>query len=181
MARSDRECRSFFPSLELFVPGVPGRANQERRPGGRDFGTCCLMSRLLGLWPSERSVMEHLGAGGARLAPPPANGLPQANAGAGCGWTAEHSADNWRLHGDLPHRLASLSASTQDKPTTYGGRNQREPLAVSRLLWLIVALGTPRVKGSDHTRDTATKDGTHGNAGILLACRRARMLGSGGA
>ena len=29
--------------------------------------------------------------------------------------------------------------------------------------------------------DIATKDGTHGNAGILLACRRARMLGSGGA
>jgi hypothetical protein len=56
---------------------------------------------------------------------------------------AEHSGDSWRLDGDLPHCLASLSASTQDKPTTYGGQNQREPPAVSRLLWLIVALGTP--------------------------------------
>ena len=49
---------------------------------------------------------------------------------------AEHSADSWRLDGDLPHCLASLSASTQDKPTTYGGQNQRELPAVSRLLWL---------------------------------------------
>jgi hypothetical protein len=56
---------------------------------------------------------------------------------------AEHSGDSWRLDGDLPHCLASLSASTQDKPTTYGGQNQREAPAVSRLLWLIVALGTP--------------------------------------
>jgi hypothetical protein len=148
------------------VPGVPGQGNQERRPGGRDFGTCCLMSRLLGLWPSERSVMEHLGGGGARLARPPTDGLPRDNAGADSCWMAEHSADSWRLDGDLPHCLASLSASTQDKPTTYGGQNQCDPLAVSRLLWLIVALGTPRVKGSDNTRDIATKDGTYGNAGF---------------
>jgi hypothetical protein len=56
--------------------------------------------------------------------------------------------DTSRLDGDLPHCLASLSASTQDKPTTYGDQKQRDPLAVSRLLWLIVALGTRRVKGS---------------------------------
>jgi len=171
MARSDRECRSFFPSLELFVPGVPGQGNQERRPGGRDFGTCCLMSRLLGLWPSERSVMEHLGGGGARLARPPTDGLPRANAGADCGWMAEHSADSWRLDGDLPHCLASLSASTQDKPTTYRGRNQRVPLAVSRLLWLIVALGTPRVKGLRQHEGYCDRARNSWQCGILLACR----------
>jgi hypothetical protein len=74
--------------------------------------------------------------------------FPRANGGMDRGWMAEHSADKWRLDGDLPHCLASLSASTQDKPTTYKGQNQRGPLAVSRLLWMIVALGSPRVKGS---------------------------------
>jgi hypothetical protein len=65
-------------------------------------------------------------------------------------WTGlhrEHDGDSSRLNGDLPHCLASLSASTQDKPTTYGDHNQCDPLAVSRLLWLIVALRTPPSKG----------------------------------
>ena len=80
---------------------------------------------------------------------------------------AGHSAVSWRLDGDLPHCLASLSASTQDKPTTYRGQNQRDPLAVSRLLWLIVALETPRVKGPDNRRDSATEDETRCKLGSL--------------
>jgi hypothetical protein len=93
------------------VPGVPGQATEN---GGRDFGTCCLTSGLLGLRPSERSVMEHLGAVRDRQACPRMDFLAPMG-GADCDWVAEHSADSWRLDGDLPQlpRLALSKYSGQ--------------------------------------------------------------------
>jgi hypothetical protein len=82
-----------------------------------------------------------------------------------------HGRESSRPGGDLPHCIASLSARTQTKPTTYKGWSQRELLA--RIQIVVVdrcTRGAPRKECPAAPADLSTGNATRCRQGDFSAC-----------
>ena len=90
---------------------------------------------------------------------------------AACGYTAGESS---RPGGDLPHCIASLSARTQTKPTTYQGYSQRKLLASIQIVVVdSCTRGARRKERAAAAADLSTSSATRCRQGISQLLRGA--------